>query len=214
MTYTGLVSINNAEERLERLIQERLRADVDKDSIDRRIWDLFGEDWTVMCTDLAGFSRQVLDFGVIHFLQTIMESQRLFVPVIDKHEGILLKVEADSLLLIFRSTIKALQCGISMMQAAHNYNVHRPDNEQILLCLGIGVGTMLRIGEHDVYGDQVNAASKLGEDTAKAGDILVTDEVRKACGVIPGLTFENLNDVPAGVGAAYNVVYHLEPSVA
>ena len=37
-----------SEGRLERLIEERLRPDADKDAIDRRIWDLFGERWAIM----------------------------------------------------------------------------------------------------------------------------------------------------------------------
>ena len=51
--------------------------------IDERIWDLFGEEWAVMFTDLSGFSRGVADFGIIHFLQIIYESQRVLIPCID-----------------------------------------------------------------------------------------------------------------------------------
>ena len=41
-------------------------SDADLARIDQRIWDLFGEEWAVMFTDLAGFSRQVEAFGIIH----------------------------------------------------------------------------------------------------------------------------------------------------
>ena len=76
-----------------------------------------------------------------------------------------------------------------MMETAREYNTKRPNNEHILLCLGIGTGMMLRIGEHDVYGEEVNSASKLGEDTAKPWEILVTNAVRKSCSHLSGLTF-------------------------
>jgi hypothetical protein len=33
---------------------------------------------------------------------------------------------------------------------------------------------MLRIGDDDIYGAEVNAACKLGEDTAKAEEFLIT----------------------------------------
>ncbi len=207
MTYIGRVSISSAQDRLERLIDERLRKGSDKQAVDRRIWDLFGEEWTVMCTDLAGFSKQSNDFGIIHFLQTIVESQRIFVPVIDRHEGILLKVEADSLLLIFRSTRKALECAVEMVRQARHYNVGRIDAEQILICVGVGVGTMLRIGEHDVYGQEVNSASKLGEDTAKPWEILVTSSVRTECVSVPDVEFLPIEDAPSSVGEAYRLVY-------
>ena len=206
MTYTGIVTISNAEERLQKLLQERLQPDSNTDAIDQRIWDLFGEEWTVICTDLSGFSRNVADCGIIHFLQTIVESQRIFVPIIDFHDGFLLKIEADSLILLFRSTTKALECAILMMETAREYNTKRPNNEHILLCLGIGTGMMLRIGEHDVYGEEVNSASKLGEDTAKPWEILVTNAVRKSCSHLSGLTFVPVDIVPSGIDSAYRLL--------
>ena len=206
MTYTGLVTISNAEERLQQLLTERLSSGSDRDAIDRRIWDLFGEEWTVIYTDLSGFSRNVHDYGIIHFLQTIVESHRIFVPVIEQFDGILLKVEADSLMLIFRSIVKAVECAFGMVEVAREYNVGRPDKEHILPCVGVGAGRILRIGEHDVYGEEVNSASKLGEDTAKAWEILVTDKVREGCGNSNGLNFIPLQEVPTGVGAAYKLM--------
>ena len=44
-----------------------------KEDLDRRIWDLFGEDWAILWTDLTGFSRNVATFGITHFLQIIHE---------------------------------------------------------------------------------------------------------------------------------------------
>ena len=75
-------------DRLESLIEERLKPGADTKKIDSRIWDLFGEEWAIMFTDLSGFSRQVAEFGIIHFLQMIYESHRLLVPCIDDHDGI------------------------------------------------------------------------------------------------------------------------------
>lgn len=50
----------------------------------------------------------------------------------------------------------------------------------MLLCVGIGYGRVLRIGDLDVFGAEVNAASKLGEDIAKANEVLVTQAARAA----------------------------------
>ena len=161
-----------SEERLEKLIEERLAPGADKATIDRRIWDLFGEEWCIMFTDLSGFSRNVARFGIIHFLQTIYESERFLVPVIESHDGILLKVEGDSFLVIFRNPSKALHAALEMQAACVEYNRSRPDEEKVLLCVGLGYGKMLRIGDADVFGREVNASSKLGEDVAKAGEIL------------------------------------------
>lgn len=201
------VNTRSSEDRLTRLIEERLRPGADKKQIDARIWDLFGENWSVMFTDLSGFSRQVAEFGIIHFLQTIYESERLLIPVIDEHDGFVLKVEGDSLLVIFRNPHKCLQCAIAMQQTVQTYNLDRLDEEKVLLCVGLGHGRMLRIGDTDVFGAEVNAASKLGEDRATAGEILVTDAFHTACGGFPGIAFSTLADPPAGTDAAFRVVY-------
>jgi class 3 adenylate cyclase len=204
MTYARNVGLSASEDRIEKLIAERLRPGADKAEIDARIWDLFGEEWAVMFTDLAGFSSGVASFGIIHFLQVIYESQRLLIPCIDAHDGILLKVEGDSLLVIFRNVAKALDCASDMQRACRDYSATRDAAEQVRLCVGLGFGRVLRIGDRDVYGAQVNAAAKLGEDIARAGDILVTEAVRGAAGA--GYAFAPIDKVPPGAQAAFRLL--------
>lgn len=206
MAYRRSVAVSASEDRLIKLIDERLKPGANKEKIDNRIWDLFGEKWCVMFTDLAGFSRGVAKFGIIHFLQTILESERLLVPVIEDHDGILLKMEADSCLVIFRNMQKAIQCSFRMHTVLKEYNETRPEEEQILLCIGLGYGRMLRIGDADVFGSEVNAASKLGEDTAKAWEILVTEAVYEKLKDDSTLLFEKLDEAPPGAEAAYRML--------
>ncbi len=207
MNQVHRIHSRGSEERLERLIQERLQPGADKARIDQRIWDLFGEDWCVMFTDLSGFSRQVAEFGIIHFLQIIHESERLLIPVIEDYEGILLKVEGDSFLVIFRNPQKAMRCAIGLQQLLEQYNRERTPEEKILLCVGLGYGRMLRIGDSDVFGAEVNAASKLGEDMAKAGEILVTGSFRAHCGEMPEIRYIPFDHPPPGADSAFSVRY-------
>ncbi len=207
MSFTHQVGLSASEDRLEKLIAERLRPGADKVAIDGRIWDLFGETWAVMFTDLAGFSRGVASFGIIHFLQIIQESERLLIPIIDQHDGILLKTEGDSMLVIFRNAGKALECALDMQRRLTLENKTRTQDEQILLCVGLGHGPMLRIGDRDVYGAEVNAASKLGEDTAQAGEILVTDSLRQALDAQVQQQFAQIDTIPPGAKAAYRLIY-------
>lgn len=177
---TGEELLHNGEERLWALIDERSRADADVDAIDARIWELFGEDWAVMFTDLAGFSRRAERFGIIHFLQIIHETRKLLAPPIARWNGFLVAAEADSLLVLFRSADSALRCAIEMQHACQVASARRVEEEQLLLCIGVGYGRVLRVGALDVWGAEVNAASKLGEDTADAHEILVTASARAA----------------------------------
>lgn len=186
--------LTGSSSRLWKLVEERsqisarTRAGVAADAartselaaIDQRIWDLFGEEWAIMFTDLSGFSRQVAEFGILHFLQIIHEQHKLLLPIVDEHDGLLIKSEGDSYLLLFRRPERALACARRMQLATVAYNHGRRPEERILLCVGIGFGRVLRIGDVDVWGREVNFASKLGEDTAKAGEVLVTGAVREA----------------------------------
>lgn len=201
------IHTSGSQERLDRLIQERLEPGADKARIDQRIWDLFGEDWCVMFTDLAGFSRRVEEFGIIHFLQIIYESERLLIPVIEDHEGILLKLLGDSFLVIFRNPHKALKCALGLQQLLAKYNLDRLPQEQVLSCVGLGYGRVLRIGDSDVFGAEVNAASKLGEDIARGGEILVTGAFRDHCGDVVGTRYVQLAQPPAGTASAFRVVF-------
>ncbi|MFA6318875.1 MAG: adenylate/guanylate cyclase domain-containing protein [Elusimicrobiota bacterium] len=201
------VAAGASQDRLEKLIAERLKPGSDKAAIDVRIWQLFGEEWSVMYTDLSGFSRRVSEFGIIHFLQIISESTRLFVPCIDDHDGILLKTEGDSMMVLFRSPMRAIEAAVAMQSAARAYNEDRPDAEKLLLCVGIGFGKVLRIGDHDVFGSEVNAASKLGEDTAKAWEILVTDSAKNAVAGVSKFAFEPMEGAPPGAKAAFRLKY-------
>ena len=198
------VAVPASSRRLQQLIAERLQPEADRAAIDQRIWALFGERWAVMFTDLSGFSRRVAEFGIIHFLQVIQESVRILLPVIDRHDGVLLKIEADSLMVIFRRPERAVACAVAMERALAEHNSHLTPEDRILLCVGLGWGDMLRIGDQDVFGAQVNAASKLGEDIAKAGEILVTGEVKEAC---TQATFVPIDDIPPGASSAWRLVY-------
>lgn len=199
--------LKGSEVRLWTLIEERCAPGADVARIDQRIWDLFGESWAVLFTDLSGFSRQVAAFGIIHFLQVIFEQKRLLLPLAAANDGILIKVEADSLLIIFKRASSALRCAIEMQHACQAYNDGRPQEEAVLLCVGLGFGRILRIGDSDVYGQEVNAASKLGEDTAKANEILVTAAARAAMEDVGGVDYEVLGHAVPGSESNFRVIY-------
>ena len=195
------------ERRLWALIEERALPGADRRAIDERIWELFGEERTVMFTDLSGFSRRVAEFGIIHFLQVIHEQKRLLLPIVDQHDGLLLKLEADSMLVVFRRPKAALDCAIAMQHACRDANVGRAPEDQILLCVGLGHGRMLAVGDHEVWGAEVNAASKLGEDSAKSGEILATGGLRDAVKHVAGVTFTELELRVPGADRCYRAAY-------
>lgn len=196
-------------DRLWDLLEQRRTPGADVRRIDQRIWDLFGEEWTVMFTDLIGFSRQTASFGIIHFLQIIHDHRRMLAPILSEHDGILIKTDADSLLLAFRQPHKAVLCAVEMQRACAKENERRSAENQILLSIGIGHGRILRIGAEEIYGPQVNAASKLGEEVGQANEILVTQVVRDAVDELPGIQFLDLDKAVPGSERNFRVKYML-----
>jgi len=200
-------SLKGSSARLWKLVDERMKQGADVAAIDQRIWDLFGEEWAVMFTDLAGFSRQVAKFGIIHFLQIMLEQQKLLLPVVESHDGILIKIEADSFLILFKKAPQALQCAVAMQKMCQAVNARRAPEEQIVLCVGVGFGKLLKIGDEDVFGHEVNIASKLGEDSAKGNEILVTRAAKESIGDGGGVTWEEVRVEHAGEAVCWRAIY-------
>jgi class 3 adenylate cyclase len=194
------------EQQLWSLIARRAEPGSDQAAIDAEIWATFGMDSAVMFTDLSGFSRRVAEFGILHFLQVIYEQQALLLPIVAAHGGVHLKTEADSFLIRFAEPADALTCAIAMQAACAALNADRRPEDQVLLCVGLGWGRILQIGVTDVWGQEVNAASKLGEDTAKAGEILVTDAFKVAMDGQGGWAFKPIAGV-SGSDVNWCVVY-------
>jgi adenylate cyclase len=176
------------------LLTQRRHTRIDRASLDASILARFGRVQAVMFTDLVGFSRVVEAFGIVHFLQLIHESESLFMPLIHENGGRCIKHEGDSLLIVFDTPHQALASARAMVAATKSVNPGRAPEDRIEVCIGLGYGTVLAIGDNEVWGAEVNAASKLGEDRAEGGEILVTDSVRQAliaeqfveCGVLFG----------------------------
>ncbi len=173
-------------EELAVLLTRRRRFDADVAAIDAEIFARFGHTLAVMFTDLVGFSRVVEAFGIVHFLQLIHESETLFQPLIAMHGGHCLKHEGDSLLVVFDEPEQALACARAMVRATQAANIPvRAPEARIEVCIGLGYGMVLRIDDDEVWGAEVNAASKLGEEVAKGGEIWVTDAFRDAVPELP-----------------------------
>jgi adenylate cyclase len=199
--------MSEEEAQLWALIEERLRPGADLQALDARIWDRFGQTWTIVFTDLTGFSRMVAEFGIIHFLQEIHQQRTLFLPIVKAHGGILLKEEADSMMILFPRPREAITCCVAMNRRSEEVNRDRAPEDKVLLCAGIGHGRMLRVGERDVFGQEVNAASKLGEDLAKAGEILITSAACAEAGELAGISYEPLGISVAGSEQNFRIAY-------
>ena len=132
----------------------------------------------VVALDMSGFSLTVRRSGIVSYLCCIRRMQRLMVPLVAQHGGELVKFEADNLLAVFDEARQAVVAGLAMKRAAES--TPTPEGE-VALAVGIGIdfGPVLLIPGQDCFGDAVNIAYKLGEDVARAGEVIVTTAVQQ-----------------------------------
>jgi class 3 adenylate cyclase len=127
----------------------------------------------VVFTDTADFTTRTARDGILHFLMVFDRFAVAARPVVRKAGGEVMKVEGDSLLLRFPDPAIACQ-GVRALDALlARLNRGKPENEKLKFSYGIGYGDILDV-EGDLFGLEVNLASKLGEDLAKPGEALLT----------------------------------------
>ena len=125
----------------------------------------FGRDRAVLVLDMSGFARETQLRGIVAYLATLRELRRVATPAVDGRSGAVVKAEADNLYCVFDAVDDAIGASQEIV-ASHG-----------AAGIGIGYGRVLDVGD-DVWGNEVNLASKLGEDLAVAGEILLTETAR------------------------------------
>lgn len=162
-------------EALSKLLDERIERPEHAADFDRRIWEQCGADRGILVLDLSGFTRLTRKHGILHFLAVYRRAARLVGPLVLSHGGRLVKGEADNVIASFPAATNALECACAMIAAAAGANQTLAEDDQIRLCIAVGFGKILELTD-DFFGDQVNITFKLGEDVARAGEVLISDE--------------------------------------
>jgi adenylate cyclase len=144
--------------------------------IDRTIRERFTRTLAVMVLDMAGFSRLTHHYGIVHFLALIERMQAIVLPVVSDRRfgGRLLKTDADNVYAVFPDAAEAADAAHEIQRRLAQANDILPADWDLHVSIGIGHGEMLAVGPHEVYGHEMNLASKLGEDVGGPGDVLCT----------------------------------------
>jgi len=127
----------------------------------------------VVYTDTADFTRRAARDGIVHFMMVFGRALRALAPAFRGAGGRLVKVEADSLMLAFPDPVSACRGVDAMERALRAVNRRHDDDEKLAFSYGIGFGDVLEL-EEDLFGLEVNLASKLGEDLGRPGETLLT----------------------------------------
>ena len=153
-----------------------------REMLEAEIWDQFGAERTVLIWDMSGFSLLTRRHGIIHYLSMVHRMQEMTRPIVHEYRGSMVKFEADNGFAVFPDIENGIRAALVMNEAFEVENANYPEEFDVRVACGLDHGRIILLEGQDFFGDAVNVASKLGEDLAGPGEILVT---RKAFSAVP-----------------------------
>ncbi len=129
----------------------------------------------ILVLDITGFTLAAMHAGELHALLRILDVQKVCGPVFEKFGAKLVRAFADDMTAIFTDPQVALDAALEIQRRMEQWN-SGPDavKNAPQCCIGIGYGDVFAIGPNRAMGDEMNRASKLGEDVADGGEILIS----------------------------------------
>ncbi len=176
--------------------------------IEAEIWQRYGAELSVLVVDMSGFSMLAQRHGIVHYLSMIRRMQLTALPIVESHQGRVVKFEADNCYAVFPDPAQAARAAIALNLAFTASNMLTEDELDIRVACGIDHGRVLLLGTDDLYGHAVNRASKLGEDIAEAGEILITAQAMESIPPATGIEGRVMELAISGIAlAAFAIQY-------
>ena len=187
----------------------------ERQKIETSLWAEFGAEYAVFVLDMSGFSLLTRKYGIVHYLSMVRRMQMTTEPIVKSYGGFMIKYEADNCFAVFPDPLSAANAAIAMQHAFSAENLLTSDDLDIHISCGIDYGKILIVGKEDCFGDPVNRASKMGEDLAVAGEILITREAMQMIPENAGIKVREMNVSISGITIpAYKVEYRNEENVS
>src|SRR5438552_2929100 len=146
----------------------------------------------ILAADVVGYSRLMgaNESGTLAALDTLRAD--LINPKIAEHQGRIVKLTGDGMLVEFPSVVNAVACAAEMQRGIQDRNKGVPRDRRIEFRIGVNVGDVIVQGE-DIFGDGVNVAARL-ESIATPGGITISGPVRDHVGNRLDLAFEDMGE--------------------
>ena len=156
-------------------IREYLAKHTDFQTMRKELWQNFGGRCATLVLDCCKFTRATQESGIVHFLVCLLKLNEMIKPIFEKHGCLSYRTEEDNIYAEFKTPDQALAASIEANQAVSSAKLMLNDHEPFQICIGIGYGDVLCTQNEGVFGDEMNLASKLGEDIAGGEEILLTE---------------------------------------
>jgi len=156
--------------------------------------DKYHHERAVLSIDMTGFTSSAMRRGELQSLLRIMDAQRVAIPVMQELGADLIRCFADDIVALFHDPNVALDAAFETHRRIQLFNKSElASDNPTNCCAGIGFGRVFAIGPNLAQGDEMNRASKLGEDIARANEILVTERAYAALANRDDIHFESQN---------------------
>ena len=193
------------------LLYSQTESTEERHSIEETLWGNYGAEFAVFVLDMSGFSLLTRKYGIVHYLSMVRRMQLTTEPIVKSYGGFMIKYEADNCFAAFPDPLSAVNAAIAMQHAFSASNLLTTEDLDIHIACGIDYGKILIIGHEDCFGDPVNRASKIGEDLAAAGEILITQEAMRMIPAEAGIKAHEMSVSISGITIpAYMIEYRSE----
>ena len=123
----------------------------------------------ILVVDLVGTTAASLALGDLRSSLRLLTAQREALPLLERFRPDVLRCFADNFVALFSHARAAVDAARALR-----------DRDSMPRCrFGVGYGTVLAVGPNLAQGAEMNQVSKLGEDHARPGEILLTRGARQ-----------------------------------
>src|SRR5262245_48457301 len=146
----------------------------------------------ILAADVVGYSRLMAanEVGTLAGLKA--HRKELVDGKITEHQGRIVKVTGDGMLVEFPSVVNAVACAAEIQRSMRERNADVPEDRRIEFRIGVNLGDII-VEDNDIFGDGVNLAARI-ESIAKPGGVAVSGSVRDNVGDRLDLTFEDAGE--------------------
>ena len=153
--------------------------------------DKYGYRRAILSLDMTDFTLRTMLDGEMQSLLRILDAQKVCAPVLQEFNAELIRFFADDIVALFEDPSGALDAAFEIHRRIEVFNESGLAADNAAECgIGIGFGDVLAIGPNLSQGREMIQASKLGEDIARANEVLVTERAFEALDHRSDVVFE------------------------
>lgn len=160
-----------SKEEIEKYLEEKKR-------LETLFHEKFTKILTVMFTDLKGSTSIAEAMGDIETRMLIKHHTDIVLPIIKKHNGVLIKTIGDGTFSSFEKAQDGVRAAAQIQKGIDDFNVRRMTKNPLLIRIGLHTGNCI-VEKNNIFGDVVNTASRF-EASANPGDIYISEETYEA----------------------------------